>query len=89
MDNTTQILVNKQTILPLVEYVSFMLCLDSARDIEKLQKLQMRSLRLYLDIYKPMELCLRCVHLWGVSYRVRGKFLSLTRTKVKLLTSGC
>ena len=35
---------HKQTILPLVEYVSFMLCLNSACDIEKLQKLRNRCL---------------------------------------------
>ena len=40
IDSKTRILVYKQTILPLVEYVSFILLLNRACDIEKLQKLQ-------------------------------------------------
>ena len=32
-------------------------------------------------LHPLMKLCLHCVHLWGIGYRVRGKFLSLTRTK--------
>ena len=39
-----------------------MLCLNSACDIEKLQKLQNRCLRLCSDIYKPMELCTIRLH---------------------------
>ena len=33
-----------------------MLCLNNARDIDKLQKLQNRCLRLCFDIYNPMEI---------------------------------
>ena len=39
LDKHTRILVYKQTILPLVEYVSFILCLNNVRDVNKLQKL--------------------------------------------------
>ena len=40
IDVSTRVLLYKQTMLPLVEYVSFMLCLNTARDVEKLQKLK-------------------------------------------------
>ena len=56
MSVPTRILVYKQTILPLVEYVSFMLCLNSTRDIEKLQRLQNRCLRLCLDVNNPVDM---------------------------------
>ena len=46
----------KQTILPLVEYVSFMLSFNNSGVVEKLQKLQNRCLRSCLDIYDPMEI---------------------------------
>ena len=42
IDRTTRILVYKQTILPLVEYVSLMLYLNRKCDIDKLQWLQNR-----------------------------------------------
>ena len=56
LDKNTHILVCKQTILPLVEYVSFMLCFNSTRDVEKLQKLQNRCLRSCLEILKLLKL---------------------------------
>ena len=56
LDKKPRILVYKQTILPLVEYVSFMLCFNNIRDVDKLQKLQNRCLRSCLDIYNPMEI---------------------------------
>ena len=37
MDINTRVLVYKQTILPLVEYVSFMLCLNNVGEVDKLQ----------------------------------------------------
>ena len=40
LDTNIRILVYKQTILPLIEYVSFMLSLNRNLDISKLQKLQ-------------------------------------------------
>ena len=56
LDIPTRILVYKQTILPLVEYVSFMLCLNNRSEVDKLQKLQNRCLRSCLNIYKPMDI---------------------------------
>ena len=62
LDIPTRILVYKQTILPLVEYVSFMLCLNNSRDVEKLQKLQNRCLRLCFNIYNPLEIGTHRLH---------------------------
>ena len=56
MNVSTRILVYKQTTLPLVEYVSFVLCLNSARDSVKLQRLQNRCLRLCQDVYRPTDM---------------------------------
>ena len=53
LDTSTHILVYKQTVLPLVEYVSFILCFNNKQDIEKLQRLQNRSLRLCYNIHVP------------------------------------
>ena len=59
---STETLIYKQTMLPLVEYVSFMLCLNTARDVEKLQKLQNRCLRLCLDINRPIDMSVERLH---------------------------
>ena len=58
----TRILVYKQTILPLVEYVSFMLCLNSAHEVDKLQKLQNRCLRMCLNINNPRDMSVAMLH---------------------------
>ena len=58
----SRILVYKQTILPLVEYVSYMLFLNRNLDISKLQKLQNRALRLCFDIHKPQDISIRNLH---------------------------
>ena len=79
LDKNTRILVYKQTILPLVEYVSVMLCLNNACDVNKLQKLQNRCLRSCLDIYDPMEMGTTRLH-----ELVRVNMLS-TRHEVQLL----
>ena len=63
MDTYTRILVYKQTILPLVEYVSFMLCFNNTRDVDKLQRLQNRCLRSCYDVYNPMDLGTDLLHL--------------------------
>ena len=57
LDIRTRTLVYKQTILLLVEYVSFMLCLNSSCDAEKLQKLQnsYRCLRSCFNVYCPID----------------------------------
>ena len=52
----------KQTILPLVEYVSFMLLLNRACDVEKLQRLQNRCLCMCLDIYNPRDISVLRLH---------------------------
>ena len=58
----TRVLVYKQTILPLVEYVSFMLCLNTSRDVETLQKLQNRCLRLCFDVINPRDTSVERLH---------------------------
>ena len=62
LDQTTRILVYKQTILPLVEYVSFMLYLNRNCDVEKLQRLQNRCLRMCLDIHRPIDMTVINLH---------------------------
>ena len=62
VDKNTRILIYKQTILPLVEYVSFMICLNNKHDVEKLQKLLDRSLRLCYDINNPIEISTNLLH---------------------------
>ena len=62
LDLTTRILVYKQTILPLVEYVSFMLCINNVRDVEKLQKIQNRCLRSCFNIHNPMDIGIQRLH---------------------------
>ena len=58
----TRLLVYKQTIIPLVEYVSFMLYLNNCHEIDKLQKLQNRCLRLCLNIYNPRDMSVSMFH---------------------------
>ena len=43
MDTNTRVLVYKQTILPLVEYVSFMMCLNNVGEVEKLQRFKISA----------------------------------------------
>ena len=62
IDTKTRILVYKQTILPLVEYVSYMLYLNRRCDIEKLQRLQNRCLRMCLDVKRPIDMSIVDIH---------------------------
>ena len=62
IDRKTRILVYKQTILPLVQYVSFMLSFNRACDVEKLQKLQNRCLRMCFDIKNPRDKTIKSLH---------------------------
>ena len=62
LDVRTRILVYKQTIMPLVEYVSFMLYLNNVKEIGKLQKLQNRCLRLCLNINNPRDMSVVRLH---------------------------
>ena len=56
LDVTTRVLVYKQTVLPLVKYVGFLLTLNRSIDIEKLQRLQNRALRLCFNINVPRDM---------------------------------
>ena len=51
----TRVLVYKQTILPLTEYVSFVLSLNNKHEVEKLQKLQNRALRICYNVQNPTD----------------------------------
>ena len=62
LDIQTRILVYKQTIMPLVEYVSFMLYLNNVKETEKLQKLQNRCLRMCLNINNPRDMSVLRLH---------------------------
>ena len=62
IDKATRILVYKQTIFPLVEYVSFMLYPNRNCDIEKIQRLQNRCLRMCLDIRQPIDMTVNDLH---------------------------
>ena len=52
----TRILVYKQTILPLSEYVSFVLCMNTKHDVEKLQRQQNRALRMIYNIQNTRDI---------------------------------
>ena len=62
LDIRTRILVYKQTIMPLIEYVSFMLYLNNVKEIGKLQKFQNRCLRLCLNINNPRDMSVAMLH---------------------------
>ena len=62
VDVNTCIRIYKQTVLPLVEYVSFMMCLNNKHNIGKLQRLQNKSLRLYYNIDVPVEMNTTLLH---------------------------
>ena len=62
LNTETRILVYKQTILPLAEYVSFVLCLNNKHDVDKLQKLQNRALRMCYNIYNPRVISIGRLH---------------------------
>ena len=58
----TRVLVYKQTILPLTEYVSFVMCLNNKTDRDKLQKLQNRALRMCYNIQNPRDMSTQHMH---------------------------
>ena len=58
----TRILVYKQTVLPLTQYVSFVLSLNTKNDVEKLQKLQNRALRMCYNIQNPRDISIAQLH---------------------------
>ena len=62
LDIDTRVLVYKQTVLPLTEYVSFVMCLNNKIDRDKLQKLQNRALRMCYNIQNPRDMSILCLH---------------------------
>ena len=62
VDDNTRILLYKQTILPLVEYADIMLYHVRKHDLEKLQRLQNKALRLCLDIINPQDISTEDLH---------------------------
>ena len=58
----TRILVYKQTVLPLSEYVIFVMCLNNKHEVDKLQKLQNKALRLCYNIQSPKEMRVSLLH---------------------------
>ena len=70
--------VYKQAVLPLVEYVSFLLFLNRKHDIDKLQKLQNRALRLCFDIIDPRTISVIELH-------QRANLLTLSQRREKQL----
>ena len=56
MDENTRIFLCKQTILPLLEYGDIMLYHVWKHDLEKLQQLQNKALRLCLDKINPRDI---------------------------------
>ena len=57
-----RVTVYKQAILPLVEYVSYLMSLNRKHDIEKLQKLQNKALRLCYGIADPRTISVSALH---------------------------
>ena len=62
LDIPTRVLVYKQTVLPLTEYVSFVMCLNNKNDVDKLQKLQNTALRMCYNIQNPREITISQLH---------------------------
>ena len=62
LDTPTRVLVYKQTIMPLVEYVSYMLNMNNNQEVEKLQRLQNRALRMCFNINNPMDIGINVLH---------------------------
>ena len=56
LNTDTRIIVYKQTILPLAEYVSFVMCLSNNHEVDKLQKLQNSALRMCYNINNPRDI---------------------------------
>ena len=58
----TRILIYKQRILPLVEYVIYLLYLNRKTDVAKLQRLQNRALPIYHGIHNPRAITTANLH---------------------------
>ena len=85
MDQNTRLLVYKQTMLPLIEYVSFMLFFNRACDVEKLQKLQNRGLRLCFDVKNPRDMTVLRLHeISNLSYLSTRRYVHLAKLMFNL-----
>ena len=62
LNENTKILIYKQTVLPMVEYASFLLYLNRNLDLDKLQRLQNRALRICFGIYDPKSISIDDLH---------------------------
>ena len=62
MNTEIRILVYKQTIMPLVEYVSFTLNLNTLHECEKLQRMQNKALRMCYNIHDPRDVGILNLH---------------------------
>ena len=79
LPNDIRVLVYKQTVLPLVEYISYLLYINRKHEVDKLHKLQNRSLRLCFDINDPKTISVCELH-------KRAELLNLeTRREIQLL----
>ena len=74
----TKVLVYKQTILPLSEYVSFVMSLNNMHDVDKLQKLQNRALRMCYNIQNPRDITINRLHeMAGIDMLYKRRMLQL------------
>ena len=73
-----RLIVYKQAILLLVEYVSYLLYLNRKHDVDKLQKLQNKALRLCFDIIDPRAISVCHLH-------VQANLLTLEHRREKQL----
>ena len=62
LDIETRVLVYKQTVLPLTEYVNFVMCLNNKQETDKLQKLQNKALRMCYNIQIPRDMRIGRLH---------------------------
>ena len=62
LNTETRVLVYKQTVLLLVEYVSFVMCLNNKHEVDKLQKLHNKALRLCYNIQNPRDIRITRLH---------------------------
>ena len=86
----TRIIIYKQTILPLVEYVSYMLYLNSCHDVDKLQKLQNRCLRMCLNVKNPRDMSVARLHTTArVSELSIRRDIALSSLMYNLKCNGC
>ena len=72
-------LVYKQTVLPLTQYVSFVICLTNMHELDKRQVLQHRASRICYDIQNPKDIGISQLH------EMLKKYMLYKRRMVQLL----